>query len=321
GLTTPGQRPSGSNMIFGGLGTLISRENPRDTAPAGPDTRSDVIVADNGDIFRLVNSTTDKYLQFNYDNYSATHIVPRAVRLLDYTPGGPDLQGTASTSSVATGDIGGTPAVNPYTGLAAFAANGVRMTTGSEIHAEGGDAWIYGGPGDDLIFGGGQNNPIAPGYGNDWVPGGRGEACIIAGDGQCSASREQTAEPLYGIAATPAQSMIATPGSMQQAVINVSLALAYTALLFPTPPAVNAPPGPQYRTVFENDIVYGGWGDDSIHATMGSDAISGAEAPSGATATSRAFTNTYDMNGVQLNTTPIESDWARPFNPGNVLGF
>jgi len=110
--------------------------------------------------------------------------------------------------------------------------------------------------------------------------------------------------------------VISTPGNKQQAVINVPKALKYTALIFPVPPAANAPPGPQYRTKYENDIIYGGWGTDSIHGGPGSDAISGAEAPV------VAYTNNYDMNGVQLNLNgPLRSDWYHPYNPGNVLGF
>jgi Ca2+-binding RTX toxin-like protein len=314
GLTTPQQRPDGVTMIFGGTGTLISRENCGDgylnvnnqciTNSNGHETSADVILSNNGDIFRLVGtngSSTGGYLQFNYDNYSTTgaHIVPRAVRRLDYTPGGPDLNGGEAGPLVSAahalnhfGDIGG-----PF-----------------EVHAEGGDAWIYGGPNAGVIYGGGQNDTIITGYGNDWVSGGRGQSCIIAGDGQCYASREQVAEPLYGIAATPLQSLIANPGNHLTALINVNAALNYTALIYPVPPAVNAPPGPMFRTKYYNDIVYGGWGDDAIHTTFGSDAVSGAEAPT------YAFTNNYDMNGNQVGL-PVESDWYHPYNPGNVLGF
>jgi hypothetical protein len=295
-------------MIFGGIGDHIGREDcgagtadplthQCNLLPDAHDTNADVMLANNGDIFRLVG--TGGYLKFNYDNYTTTaHIVPRAVRRLDYTPGGPDLAGqpgplvTGAAASNGVGDIGG-----PF-----------------EVHAEQGDAWIYGGPNKGVIFGGGQNDTILTGYGNDWVSGGHGETCIIAGDGQCYASRDTMTEPLYGITTPTAQAMIATPGNHQQALINVTLALKYTALIYPFPPAANAPPGPQFRTVQENDIVYGGWGDDSIHATFGSDAISGAEAPI------TAYTNNYDMNGNQIGS-PVESDWYHPFNPGNVLGF
>ncbi|HEX6350970.1 MAG TPA: Ig-like domain-containing protein, partial [Candidatus Dormibacteraeota bacterium] len=322
GLTTPQQRPSGSNFIFGGTGAEISRENPGDVID-GVNVHavdSDAILANNGDIFRLVGvnnaavpmtagcgsvsgvSYCNGYLAFNYDlnGYQETqHIVPRALRRLDYTPGGPDLVGQAGP--LVTGPV---------------ASNGVGDLGGPvEIHAEGGDAFIEGGPANDVIFGGGQNDNIITGYGNDWVSGGAGDACIIGGDGRCYASWTGVAEPLYGLAATPAESVIATPGNHDKAVINRANSLKYTALIFPVPPTANVPPGPQYRTRYENDIIYGGWGNDSIHGGMGSDAISGAEAPI------TAYTNNYDLNGVQLNAKPLRSDWYHPYNPGNVLGF
>src|SRR5207253_10228986 len=78
---------------------------------------SDMILGDNGDIFRLVGigttlapttgigsistpkgsvATYNGYLAFNYDNYTVTNsplirIIPRAAELLDYTPGTPSL--------------------------------------------------------------------------------------------------------------------------------------------------------------------------------------------------------------------------------------
>jgi Ca2+-binding RTX toxin-like protein len=304
GLTAPAQRShTGSNLIFGGDGTRIDRNNPGDTSPNGHAHDSDTIVADNGDIFRLVGTggtSSGHYLTFNYDNYTGAteHIVPRAVRLIDYTPGGPDYNNTVASGPVVPGDLGG-PA---------------------EIHAEAGDAFIYGGPRNDVIFGGGQNDTIVGGYGNKWISGGAGDDCIIGHDGRCFASRVGTAgEPLYGIAAIPAANvsqLITTPGNFQQAVINKDTALQYIALLFPYNLDPNhAAPSQTYRAAYSNDIIYGGFGSDSIHAGAGESAITGAEAPT------LSYTNNYDVNGVQLNTAPIESDWYHPYNPGNPLGY
>src|SRR5260370_40669 len=48
------QRPSGSNLIFGGAGTDIVRNDPGDTSKQGHANNSDMIISNNGDIFRLV---------------------------------------------------------------------------------------------------------------------------------------------------------------------------------------------------------------------------------------------------------------------------
>jgi Ca2+-binding RTX toxin-like protein len=305
GLTTRAQRlHTGSSLIFGGDGTQIAR------GYAGPDcivtpqchaANSDVIAADNADIFRLVGAN-GAYLRFNYDNYTdalpavqQAHIIPRAVRLLDYTPGGPDLAGQAGP--MVTGDIGGA----------------------AEIHAESGDAFVYGGPGADVIFGGSGNDTIVGGYGNNWISGGTGQNCIIGTDGRCYASRvsASTGEPLYGVTPVAAVSqLISLQGGMQQADINVNGALKYTALVYPDVLDPTGAASPTFRGKWTNNIIYGGFGTDSIHAGPGESAISGAMAPR------LAYTNNYSFDGtVKLNAKPIESDWYHPYNPGNVLGY
>ena len=110
--------------------TKSTSASPHSTATR---TTPNVILANNGDIVRLVgtDSTVGKaptggvlspigYLTYNYDVYgypSATErIIPRTVTLLDNTPGGPDLAGqlgplvTGTKATNGVGDIGGTPA-------------------------------------------------------------------------------------------------------------------------------------------------------------------------------------------------------------------
>src|SRR6185312_14736657 len=95
-LTSPGQRPDAPNLIFGGSGTDIAIDDNGPSVATANAHDSDAIVANNGDIVRLVAATG--FLQFAYDTYSATvHIVPRAITLLDYTPGGPDYAGLTSS--------------------------------------------------------------------------------------------------------------------------------------------------------------------------------------------------------------------------------
>jgi len=97
------ERPDGSDLIFGGAGTDAGRSDPG--SPNGALVNqfhardADVILGDNGDIFRLVgiNHFDTGFLTFNYDLTSSfedrgsLRIIPRAARLLDYTPGGPDF--------------------------------------------------------------------------------------------------------------------------------------------------------------------------------------------------------------------------------------
>ncbi len=307
GLTTPDQRTSGSNIIFAGAGTRISRDYQVPTTDPIYATRhahnASVIVANNGSIYDLVGTNSADsggFLQFNYDqnspyeNRGPLRIIPRAVDLLDYTPGGPTFN----------------PAANNDIGLA------------SEIHAESGDTTIYGGPGSDTIFGGAGDDDIIGGYGNKWISGGSGNAAIIGSDGRIFRSRNGLAEPLYGIAAIPANQLnqvISTPGKIQQATINVVGAIVSTVDLEPfsedTTWNGTAPEFGGGLTAPHNmdDIIYGGLGNDTIHGGPGDDAISGAEA------LSYSFLQTEDANG---NLTGIhESDWYHPYNPGDALRF
>jgi Ca2+-binding RTX toxin-like protein len=142
------------------------------TTANGHANDSDAIVGDNGDIIRLVGingqvappvgaqvlvgsltqagnpvQSCNGFLSFNYDTslYDATvKIIPRAVRLIDYTPGGPDLNAAAAANDIGAAD---------------------------EIHGESGDDFVYGGKGDDGLFGEGQNDDVIGGYGNDWISG------------------------------------------------------------------------------------------------------------------------------------------------------
>jgi len=327
-LNSPDKRPDSPNMIFGGSGTAISRNNcgtggdPASTAATfnattgacdlalnGHAHDSDAIVANNGDIVRLVGTggatNATKFLTFKYDNYPGTErIVPRAISLLDYTPGGPDLQG--KPGPISAGDIGAT-----------VLASG--QAQGSEIHGENGDDFIYGGPGNDILFGDGQNDTMIGGYGNDWMSGGTGDDGMLGDDGRLLTSREGLPEPLIGLTTATAQSMIATGGNLQQALINVSGELLYRALLVPDnlDPVLRKPFTLMPRALYASDIMYGGLGNDMMHGGAGEDAMSGAEAPA------LSYTNSYNPDGSRINlgAPPLESDFARPFNPGNVLGY
>ena len=90
--------------------------------------------------------------------------------------------------------------------------------------------------------------------------------------------------------------------------------LKYTADLTPQNLDPAASPNVLFRPLYANDIIYGGWGQDAIHGGAGDDAISGAEAPA------LSYTNNYDQAGAKT-ASAVQSDFAHPLNPGNVLGY
>ena len=106
-----------------------------------------------------------------------------------------------------------------------------------------------------MLFGDAQNDVLIGGYGNDWISGGTGDDGILGDDGRIFVSRISpatgpvTPEPLYGIGngaptGETLNELISTPGTMQEAVINASGAIRYTAVLLPdnVDPTPNAVP-------------------------------------------------------------------------------
>jgi hypothetical protein len=62
-------------------------------------------------------------------------------------------------------------------------------------------------------------------------------------------------------------------------------------------------------------MMFGGLGHDAMHGGDGEDAIVGSEA------LAVSYVNNYNLAGTKLNAAPLQSDYAHPFNPGNVLGY
>jgi hypothetical protein len=283
GLTTPAQRPDGSNTIFGGDGSQIGRDNYGDLSPGGHARDADVIMGNNGDIFRPVGAN-GQFLNFNYDtsgyegyanpNMAAgtyLQIIPRAVNHLDYTAG------MASPT-----DIGGS----------------------DTAHGEAGDDTIFGGPRDDVLYGDGQNDDIYGGAGNNWVSGGTGDDGIIGTDGLLETSQNGLTEPLNGIF-TASTDQVLSPDPATSTEVNVTGTLSKTAI-------VAAP------TLGGDNILYGGLGNDSVHGGGGDDAISGAEAPIYGLIYLTYVNNT--PAGQPYRT--VESDYYHPVNLGAAnLGY
>ena len=292
GLGTQASRADGSDLIFGGAATNISRNDLGDAARIndqivndanGHSRDADTILGDNGNIYRLVEPG-GPYLTFSYDetldedgsNRGDLRIVVRGIEwtgstgAADYTPGGADFDPENKRHNIGAAD---------------------------EIHGEAGDDAIYGMVGDDVLFGEGQDDDLIGGYGHDWISGGAGQDGVLGDDGHIFTSRNDgNDETLYGVSGftqTELDVEIKTPGGFQQAIINVSSALKKTVNL--TPFNVDPIEDPLYDAQHADDIIYGGWGDDFLHGGSGDDAISGAEA--------------------------LEQFYNAPFNPGDILGW
>jgi Ca2+-binding RTX toxin-like protein len=243
-LDTRNERPDGSDLVFGGAGTAA--DIARNAAGDVHGRDADVILGDNGNIYRIVGTAG-----FNYDDGYDQPIVVRAAKVtIDYTPGGRDMV-------PASVDLGGA----------------------DELHGESGDDAIYGQTGNDVLFGEGQDDDLIGGWGHDWISGGTGDDGVLGDDGRIFTSRNGPGEALYGVAALPAVQLnlaITTPGNVQNAVINVGGALKKSVDLTPFNAVVggNELSDPQYA----DDIIYGGLGGDWLHGGAGDDAISGAEA-------------------------------------------
>jgi Ca2+-binding RTX toxin-like protein len=298
GLTTRDQRPDAGDTLYGGAATpaQLARNSSGSAGVDGHARDADVIVGDNGNIYRLV-SAAGQYLRFNYDTSVASdprgsqRIVPRAISLLDYTLGGPDTNAASAALDRGGADL---------------------------IHGEGGDDIAYGQKGDDVLYGEGQSDDLIGGYGNDWISGGTGEDGVIGDDGRIRTSRNGSAEPLYGVNTASVQQTIATPGNIQQATINVTGTLTKAVDLTPlsNDPAWNAATDEFGGITRRNadDIIFGGLGSDFLHGGSGDDAISGAEA------LVTSWVALYDPL-THLPSGFVQSDYTHPVNPGYALAF
>ena len=164
-------RADESDTIFGGSGLQAAPGSVGDTSATGAARDADVIAGDNADILRLVNADGTP-IYYNYDAGAPQRIIPRVVRLLDYTADG-----------LPAGDTG----------------------AADTIHGEAGADTIYGMTGNDTLYGDGQNDDLIGGSGDDWIYGGTGNDGVLGDDGRLLTSRNGTAEPLFGIAAQAQQ--------------------------------------------------------------------------------------------------------------------
>jgi Ca2+-binding RTX toxin-like protein len=255
GLVTRAQRPDGSDLVYGGDGTGAARNDAGDTTANGHANDADVLIGDNGDVFRIVGTggTVAKgggFLTFTYDNYGTLKLIPRVVELLDYSP----------TGGAGYWDASADPAHPVW-----MKGTGTNIGAGDFLHGEGGDDTIHGMTGDDAIFGDGQDDDLYGEAGQDWISGGAGTDGILGDDGLLITSRNGQTEPLEGVTTANKQASIRGSGPQFSATVYTRGQLNKAADLEP------------FTTGYD-DVIYGGLGDDFIHGGLGDDAISGGEA-------------------------------------------
>ncbi|MEE8523500.1 MAG: hypothetical protein V3T72_06180, partial [Thermoanaerobaculia bacterium] len=293
--------PNTIQLLPDGLGAPIDLTAPVGggthtlTQPAVHARDADAIAGDNANIYPLVgvdSTPAPGFLTFDYDTddaadqgYSAgLPIIPRAVELLDYTPGGPDFK-PAEFLDPEAADIGGD----------------------DEVHGESGDDFIYGMVGKDILFGDSENDDLIGGWGPDWISGGTGRDGVLGDDGRIFTARyvllagggpnggvpdpteiDDYAELLHGLfEVDELNKVIRTPGDIQNAIINPAFELDGVPVgeIFKavdlTPFNVDPSPDmqdPLFVPFYANDIIFGGLGNDFLHGGPGDDAIAGAEA-------------------------------------------
>jgi Ca2+-binding RTX toxin-like protein len=229
GLSTSALRPDGADIIFGGAGTRIARNDPGDISTDGHAKDADYILGDNGNIFRAVGTNgvdSGSFLSFTYDNYGTITIIPRTVQLLDYTPGG-------DPSDIGTDDL---------------------------IHGEASDDLIHGMVGNDVLFGEGQDDDMYGQSGHDRMYGGTGQDGMLGDDGRVRTSRNGQAEPLYGLTIAFKEKKIKMPGPFIGAWIDITDRLKKVADIA----AFEFGGNDRMYGGLGNDWMHGGAGDDGM---------------------------------------------------------
>ncbi|OUR78342.1 hypothetical protein A9Q83_08220 [Alphaproteobacteria bacterium 46_93_T64] len=316
GFDTPEKRPDGADLIYGAAGDPDRLARNADDPAMANGEDSDVIIGDNGEIYRLVDSDTGEYLEFNYDEKIDRPVIARPVLLRDY---------------------GYAPAFDNSTGEFSMLFSSTSIGKGDLMFGEGGDDFMHGMVGDDVLFGNAENDAMHGEIGNDVLFGGAGEDGMLGDDGLLLTSRntekannndDELSEPLYGIEKLEDVDLdISTPGQLQRATINMDGVLKYTVDLLAFRTATTA------ADQLFNDIMFGGWGKDSMHAGDGDDAVSGAEAlpfyysGDGDAApfdsvndVLKQIQNADNVSGVSVQDDPFWYDYAL-YNPGEILRY
>ncbi|MEZ6122879.1 MAG: calcium-binding protein [Planctomycetaceae bacterium] len=229
GTPTADSRPDAQDIIFGASGTAADRNSAGDESPAGHAHDADVILGDNGNIYRLVGIRgsvgSGRYLSFTYDMGHTETVIPRAIEQLDYAAG--------QTSDVTLSDV---------------------------IHGEAGDDIIWGMSGNDVLFGDGQDDDLIGGSGSDRIYGGSGVDGILGDDGRIFTSRNGFTEALHGLTQANVQYLIDLPGTLIGSANFLTGKLLKSVDLY----AYDQGGNDIIYGGLGDDFIHGGAGDDAI---------------------------------------------------------
>ena len=228
GTPAVGDRPDGNDVIFGGSGTRAARNDFGDESLNGHARDADVILGDNGNIFRIVGVNGiagQNYVPFTYDTYGPMRIVPRTTQYLDYA------FGDASNNAFS-----------------------------DQLHGEAGDDIIRGMSGNDVIFGDGQDDDLIGGQGHDRIFGGSGEDGIIGDDGRIFTSRNGLTEERHGILTPAVQANINLSNTLIGAITNITGRLKKSVDLA----SYRLGGHDVIYGGLGDDFIHGGFGDDAI---------------------------------------------------------
>ncbi|SLN60007.1 Bifunctional hemolysin/adenylate cyclase precursor [Roseovarius gaetbuli] len=217
----------GDDTIYGGDGLDLERNSLGDTSDRGHARDADVILGDNGNIFRVV--ADGAALNYQWDTYGpggTERVEVRAIEYAAYTPGGDPS------------DIGGNDLID----------------------GEGGDDIIHGMGGKDVLYGGAQNDDVIGGAGDDWISGGTGNDGILGDDGKILTSRNGLTETLIGLNTATTEEIISTQANAFHAILNPLGELKKTADLEPW----NLGGSDLIYGGLGDDSIHGGAGNDGI---------------------------------------------------------
>ncbi|MDK3075585.1 calcium-binding protein [Sedimentitalea sp. JM2-8] len=343
----------GAEVAFDGLDTIVTEDirHARD---------ADAIFGDNAEIYQIVTAP-DTPAVYNYESVVDTGWDTTAVDS-GYTP----LGETIRVRAFNLVDYGYEYVTE---GASAFERNDfLRFLTsargaGDLIYGETGDDILFGMTGNDVIFGNSEDDDLIGGIGIDFLLGGTGRDGILGDDGLILTSRNIAGlgEALHGVGmldpdqgplkpneevnTNAINAIIETPGNIQRAVINVEGELNKSVQLFAfRTDDVELSELDSFNKGWRfNDIIFGGLGQDFIHAGDGDDAVSGAEAlPTYYNGDGLGFELVNDVLVAQQTTTNVTVPtgpagfsvvadlpfWNldtgtafAPFNPGDILRF
>ena len=354
-------RPDGADLIFGGAGGRIGRNDDSHLGGADVDHArdADTIAGDNathradrrhGRRRSAADGGPKQVRHVRLRRPTAPRkLVVRGVVLLDYTAGGPDVDPQAFGLVAGGGPCGGAAASGscstPLASCAGSASRYVDVGGADELHGESGDDSVYGGCGNDVLFGDGQDDDLIGGWGSDWISGGTGLDGVLGDDGRIFTSRNtgcavasgavctQYAEALFGVFAlrTVDPDVKTSQGDVLNEYIYTpgKVQQALINVVGELVKAVDITPynlGPNVdgrgHLVLDLPLYDANNSDDVVFGGWDDDFLHGASGDDAiGGGEALAVSFVQHFNASGVSDGLIRSDWTRPYNAGNLLLF